>query len=110
MNRPDFSKHQTLLRAMAGKYIWWESPEYWDEFPERVVAQVMRYAAGGEGDSVKRDQQLIERELGRDALRYVVQNAEPGWFPEHAWRHWHAYLGLANGPDIPPLPQKHIPL
>lgn len=110
VNRPNFAEHPELLRAMAAKYIWWESPEHWDEYPERVVAQVMRYAAGGEGEEVKRDQGMLERELGRDALCYVVKNAEPGWFPEHAWRYWHSYLGLAHGTDIPPLPKKVIPL
>ena len=109
MNRPDFSKHHELLRAIAAKYIWWGVPEDWDQYPERVVAQLMRYDAGGEGEAVKRDQNAMEQALGRDALRYIIRNAEPGWFPEHAWRHWHVYLDLANGADIPPVPQKLIP-
>lgn len=94
---------------MAAKYISWGLPEHWDEYPERVVAQVMRYAAGGEGEEVKRDQDRLVRELGRVALVYVVNHAEPGWFPEHAWRYWHTYLGLASGAKIPPPPQKCIP-
>ena len=91
---------------MARRYIWWQKPEQMDAYPMRVIAQVMRYAAGGEGGKVKSDHALLERELGQKVLRYVIENAEAGWFPEHAWRHWHCYLGIAQGAEIPPLPKR----
>jgi hypothetical protein len=113
MERPDYSKHLPLLREMARRYVWWESPGYWDDFPEHTIAYVLRCADTGCSARVVEDQENLLVELGEEAIRFVLATAEPnlaGIFHQKAWRHWHLRLGMATADgEVPPLPQRFIP-
>lgn len=82
------------------KYIWWKTPEESLEFPERLIAQVMDIG-------VFEDTMELINTLGEDTLRYVIKNAQAGWFEPRSWHYWHYRLGLAeNEKQIPELPKR----
>jgi hypothetical protein len=92
-----------LLRDFASRYIWWKSAQEAMLFPERILAQVMNLGTYAD--------------LGRlctifpvEALRQVVDHAEPGWFNERSWVFWQYRLGLVAGDTpLPPLPARTFP-
>ena len=69
--------------------------------PERVMAQVMNI-----GDYS--DVQLLVNQVGADALRGVIAQAEAGQFNERTWTYWHYRLGLAALEQVPPLPVRRF--
>jgi hypothetical protein len=91
-----------LLLELAGKHIWWKTPEEALEFPSRIIAQVMN-----RGDF--NDITAIIKEFGEDYLRQIVINAEAGQFNERSWHYWHYRLGLASPNQVPALPTRYIP-
>jgi hypothetical protein len=90
-----------ILKRLAGKYIWWKTPEEAMKTPDRIVAQVMDL---GDYDDV---QALIEV-FGEDRLRGVLQNAEIGQFSPKSWAYWHYRLGLAIAGEVPEMPQRRV--
>lgn len=90
-----------LLRDLAGKYIWWKTPEEAIAMPERVMAQVMNIGA-------YEDVQALVKLVGRDALRNVVAHAEIGQFNERSWAYWHYRLGMASPGLVPPMPLRRV--
>lgn len=97
MNQHD----QDLLRGLAGKYIWWKTPEEAMSMPERVIAQVMNL---GDYDDV----QLMANQLGDSLLINVIVHAEVGQFNERSWHYWHYRLGLANPNEVPSMPVRQF--
>lgn len=85
------------LKPLAGKYIWWKSPEEAVATPERVIAQVMNI-----GDYF--DVQLLVSQVGDAVLREVLAHAEAGQFNERSWAYWHYRLGLCGVDQVPALP------
>lgn len=85
------------LKPLAGKYIWWKSPDEAVAMPERVIAQVMNI-----GDYS--DVQALVRQVGDDVLRDVLTHAEAGQFDERSWAYWNYRLGLASVDHVPPMP------
>lgn len=85
------------LKPLAGKYIWWKSPEEAVATPERVIAQVMNI-----GDYF--DVQLLVSQVGDAVLREVLARAEAGQFNERSWAYWHYRLGLCSVDQVPALP------
>lgn len=94
-------RDDALMRRMAGKYIWWKTPDEALERPERVIAQVMDI-----GDY--EDVQALAEHVGDDALRDVLTHAEAGWFNERSWHYWHYRLGLAELEQVPPMPSRQM--
>ena len=92
-------RRDELLKRLAGKYIWWKTPEESIEYPNRVIAQVMNLG-------VPDDVQALVNEVGDDCLRLVIKNAEAGQFGISAWEYWHRRLGLAVSGQVPPLPKR----
>ncbi len=89
------------LKRLAGKYIWWKTPDDAVDMPERVIAQVM--AIGDYADV----QQLVHQ-VGDDVLREVIAHAQAGQFDQRSWAYWHYRLGLAAVDQVPPLPQRRF--
>jgi hypothetical protein len=89
------------LKPLAGKYIWWKTPEEAIAMPERVIAQVMNI-----GDYA--DVQVLATQFGDDVLRNVLAHAEAGQFNERSWAYWHYRLGLASVDQVPPLPVRRF--
>jgi hypothetical protein len=90
---------QEALKALAGKYIWWKTPDEAIAMPERVIAQVMNI-----GDYA--DVQALATLVGDDVLRAVLIRAEAGQFSERSWAYWHYRLGLAVVGQVPAIPRR----
>jgi hypothetical protein len=90
------------LKRLAGKYVWWKTPDEAIGMPERVVAQVMNI---GDYDDVL----LVADMVGDDYLRDVLTHAEIGQFNVRSWNYWHYRLGLAAKPEqVPPVPKRRF--
>jgi hypothetical protein len=85
------------LRALAGKYVWWKTPDEAVAMPQRVIAQVMNI-----GDY--EDVQAMANQLGDERLRDALLQAEAGQFNERSWAYWHYRLELVGVDQVPPLP------
>jgi hypothetical protein len=88
-----------MLKRMAKKYVWWKSPEEAITMPERIVAQVMDI-----GDYT--DAQELIGQVGEDALREVLRNAQAGQFRARSWHYWHYRLGMATLEHVPAMPTR----
>ncbi len=93
--------HPALLKTLAGKYIWWKTPEDAVASPERVIAQVMNI-----GDYA--DVQALAAQAGNEMLRTVLTQAEAGQFNERSWAYWHYRLGMAEVDQVPALPVRRF--
>ncbi|MGQ0751531.1 MAG: hypothetical protein ACT4PS_13425 [Betaproteobacteria bacterium] len=96
------SAADAFLRRMAGKYVWWLSPDEALQRQYLVMSQVMEL---GDYDDVSR----LVSTLGRDALVAALRAAEPGRYSARSWTYWHYRLGLAPLGAVPPLPERVIP-
>ena len=90
------------LLALAGRYIWWKTPEEAVRYPDRVLAQVMDI---GTFEDCRR----MRAAFGDDRLRRVLRHAEAGWFRPRSWAFWQAALEIDAGPrpvrrQLPPAP------
>lgn len=85
------------LKPLAGKYIWWKSPDEALAMPQRVIAQVMNI-----GDY--EDVQIVEKLLGQEPLRQALAAAQAGQFSPRSWAYWHYRLGLRSDQAVPSLP------
>lgn len=90
---------EARLREIAGRSVWWQSPERTLARPREFAARVM---ASGSLDDV-RD---VERAFGREHLREAVLHATPGIFDRRAWNYWLLVLGLDRST---PLPARLVP-
>ena len=89
----------SCLRTLAGRYVWWKTPEEAMVFPARVAAQVMNLGTF-------EDLTAMVEATGEDYLRGVLQRAEAGQLDAESWHYWHYRLGLAEygTKPVPPLP------
>ena len=88
-----------LLKQLAGKYVWWKTPEEAVAMPARVMAQVMNI-----GDYA--DVQMLASRVGDKVLRDVIRHAQAGQFDQRSWAYWHYRLGLAGVDHLPPMPAR----
>jgi len=93
---------EEILKQLPRRYIWWKSPERALRSPQRIIAQVMNL-----GDY--EDVQLLANQLGDEALRKALKNAEAGQFNGRSWAYWHYRLGLSELRDVPPMPVRVLP-
>lgn len=96
MERP-FNTSPEVLKPFASKYIWWKSPDEAVAMPQRVIAQVMNL---GDYDDVQR----LEAQVGEEAFRAALRQAEPGQFNARSWAYWHYRLNLCEVDCVPPRP------
>jgi hypothetical protein len=87
----------SALKALAGKYVWWKTPDEAVAMPQRVIAQVMNI-----GDY--EDVQAMASVLGVERLCDALMQAQAGQFSERSWAYWHYRLDLAKLGQVPPLP------
>lgn len=90
-----------LLKYLAGKYVWWKTPDEAARMPERVAAQVMNL-----GDY--EDVQKLVKQTGDDYLRDVLRHAEIGQFNARSWAYWHYRLGMAEPGQVPSMPKRRV--
>lgn len=89
------------LKQWASKYMWWETPDVAAGHPLRVIAQLMNI-----GDYV--DVQTLLHEVGEEAFKQAIANAEAEQFNDRSWAYWHYRLGLAQPGQVPPLPRRRF--
>lgn len=95
-----YTINSMLLKDMA-HYIWWEKPDVAVQDPYRLIAQVMNM---GLMDDVLR----VLHECGRDCLKDIIKNAEPGWFTPKSWNFWHIFLRISQYNNVPALPERNV--
>ena len=93
--------HSELLKELARKYVWWQTPDEAVHNPQRIIAQVMNL---GDYNDVLR----LTDALGDTVLRDTLTHAEAGQFNERSWHYWHYRLGLAELGDVPQLPARTL--
>ncbi len=91
-----------LLKELAGKYVWWKTPDEAVHNPQRIIAQVMNL---GDYNDVLR----LTNAFGDAVLRETLTHAEAGQFNERSWHYWHYRFGLAKLGEVPPLPARTLP-
>jgi hypothetical protein len=89
------------LLPLAGKYIWWQRPEYALRDQHRLVAQIMNIGTHA-------DVEAARAALGDEAFVHVLQTARAGEFSERSWHYWHLTLGLAKPHRVPTLPERKL--
>lgn len=91
---------EEILRRLAQRYMWrWPIEKSLARVPD-VIAQVMNI---GRWD----DTQALIEIFGENALREVLQHAQPGWFSARSWPYWHYRLELIPPTQSPPpLPKR----
>lgn len=92
---------RNALRSFACRTIWWQTPDEAIAMPERVIAQVMDI-----GDYA--NVQALAKQVGDDALRAVLTQAQAGQFGKRSWAYWHYRLGLAQVDAVPPMPTRNF--
>jgi predicted DNA-binding transcriptional regulator AlpA len=90
---------EARIREIAGRTVWWQSPDRTLARPREFVARVM---ASGSLDDI-RD---VERAFGRRLLCEAVLHAPAGIFDRRAWNYWLFILGLDRST---PLPARLVP-
>ena len=90
---------QALLRRMACRYIWWQTPDASARDPLRVIAQVMDMGT-------LEDIQEAAAILGTRRMAEVLSLALPGWFHPKSWAFWNIALGRTASGRIPPIPAR----
>ncbi len=88
-----------ILRRMARRYIWWQSPEASMRDPRRVIAQIMDVGT-------LEDIQRLTAAIGKRRMVEVLDHARPGWFHPKSWSFWHTALEPACPGGIPPIPAR----
>lgn len=97
--RPWDPTAQDLLRRMARRYIWWQTPDASMKDLLRVVAQVMDMGT-------LEDIQEAAAVLGKRRMAEVLNHARPGWFHPKSWAFWNIALGRTSSGRIPPIPAR----
>jgi hypothetical protein len=87
------------LLAVAGRVIWFESPEQALTDPIRFLAYLMTYGT-------VEDIGVARRYLDLDDFRTALQHAPPGIIDERSWAYWNAMTGRY---PAPPMPRRVIP-
>ncbi|MEC5320268.1 hypothetical protein VSX61_15215 [Brenneria populi subsp. brevivirga] len=95
------SVNQRILKTLARKYIWWQSPDEAIAHPQRIMAQVMNI-----GDYT--DVQTLVAYVDADTLRDVLEHAQAGQFNARSWAYWHYRLDLSLLEQVPLLPVRRF--
>jgi hypothetical protein len=89
------TEEEELLKSLATRYLWWQTPDEALRRPDRIIAQVMDLATLEDADD-------LERVVGHSAMIDVLRRAAPGWLRPRSWTYWHHRLGLVDFPAHPP--------
>ena len=98
-NPPWNSSAREILRRMARRYIWWQTPEASIKDLHRVIAQIMDVGT-------LEDIQQVAAVLGKRRMVDVLNRARPGWFHPKSWAFWHTALKRTSPGRIPPIPMR----
>ncbi len=85
-------------RELAGRLVWFESPEQALAEPVRFLAYAFRYARAA-------DMQVLRSCVSDDQLRFALRHAPPGIIDPRSWAYWHLMLDM----DAAPVPERRIP-
>ncbi len=82
----------STARALARRYVWWQSTEETLVDVPRLLRQIMRLGTPG-------DYAAAVRLWGREAFREALVAAPPGALDDRSWYFWRRHFGL---PEVPP--------
>lgn len=82
----------STARALAQRYVWWQSTEETLVDVPRLLRQIMRLGTPG-------DYAAAVRLWGREAFREALVAAPPGALDDRSWYFWRRHFGL---PEAPP--------
>ena len=87
------------LLALAGRYVWWKSPD--DALRDRthLLCQIMQLGTDN-------DVRIARDKFGDQAFRDALRDAPPGILDPRSWNFWH--LVLFHRPP-PPMPTRTLP-
>jgi hypothetical protein len=88
-----------VLRDLASRYVWWDSPE-------KVLARRPRFLCQLLQLGTAEDVRTARRIVGDDALRDALRDAPPGVLDARSWSYWHLVL---FGHRAPPRPRRPLP-
>ena len=88
-----------VLRELASRYVWWESPERALLRRSRFLCQLLQLGTA-------EDVRLARQKLGDEALRDALRAAPPGVLDARSWTYWHLVF---FGSPAPPLPSRPLP-
>ena len=89
------------LLELAKRYIWWLAPEDANEYPQRIIAQIM-------DTGTFEDIHELVGIVGEDSLRQALQKAESGQFRPRSWSYWQYLLNGLSDNTLPPLPIRRV--
>ena len=95
------AEFSAVLAALAARLIWWESAEWAQRHPERVIAQVMDLGTF-------EDVQRLRAAVDDQRLRQVLSSAQAGWFSTRSWSYWHRMLNPQADGSVPELPSRRL--
>ena len=82
----------STARAIARRYVWWQSTEETLVDVPRLLRQIMRLGTPG-------DYAAAVRLWGREAFREALVAAPPGALDDRSWYFWRRHFDL---PEAPP--------
>jgi hypothetical protein len=88
---------EDLLRV-ARKVVWYDRPEQTLADLDTFLAHLMVYGSPA-------DVKVVERYVGEEEFRGVLERAPAGVFTQQAWERWHERLGMAKRG----LPRRRFP-
>jgi hypothetical protein len=86
---------EVFMRAMARRYIWWQSPDEALRNPNRLIVQVMDIGTF-------EDAQELQEIFGNEPLRVALRSAGPGQLRGKSWSYWHYRLDITPINQAPP--------
>jgi hypothetical protein len=87
------------LKALAKRYVWWQSPEDTLARRDHFLCQLMALATS-------EDMRVARDLLGDDAFRHALAHAPPGVVDARSWNFWHLFF-FRRPP--PPQPERPLP-
>jgi len=91
--------HRDVLRELAKRYVWWQSPDEAVEHRVHLLCQLMQLGTA-------EDVRAARRLLGDDAFREALRTAPAGILDPRSWNYWHLVL-FGHAP--PPPPTRPLP-
>ena len=86
------------LLAVAERVVWFKPPHEALADPIHFLAHVMTYGT-------VEDLRAVDRVIGPDAYREVLEHAPPGVFDARSWAYWNLRCGCSPSR---PLPERRL--
>jgi hypothetical protein len=89
---------EALLREIAARYVWWQSPDAALARPRHLLCQIMTLGTA-------EDVRSIRSMLGDAVFVDALDHAPPGVMDAKSWNYWRLFFGRPTAP----LPERPLP-